>query len=365
MSSKNNYSQSCILSVRQKVTPACRQGRDLSPWINGKSLLVQDSAPRAKTRWVSRSFAWFLMFFCFFVCVPGSLCLADQDDESIQLINTYIQAVNAGDPVGIGSAWIALDQNPQALAYMQVNMPKLAYLYRVRGLYMQLQELQADRPDLFGGEDPSVSIVRSVQTLRSDLAPQALSQVEKFSVSSQDRLRPRTNQDIVLDAQGRPLQDNRKIALSNPNQDRIGNIQYIKNRVDTMFSQKFQEVPGELVPRGNSFPKTRPSADADVRIQGLYSEVVLRKTSAREASFDVLVNGRVVISRLDLRDVDVTINVYFEPGRNTLKLVHANRPPSSAVSLIAVFQQSVAGQQQVVLDFAPGRSQELQIEALP
>lgn len=312
-----------------------------------------------------RLFLSFLTLVCLFVCFPVTLCFAEQEDESIRLINAYIQAVNADDPVGIKSTWSALDQNQQALAYMQVNMPKLAYLYRVRGLYIQLQELQADRPELFGGKNPSVSIARSVKTLSIDLSPQAVLQVEKFSLSPKDQLRLRTNQDIVRQAQGRPIGDNRLIALLNPNQNRIGNIQYINNRRDTMFFQKFQEVPDELVPRGNSFPKTRPSAAADVRIQGLSSEVVLRKSSAREAVFDIVLNGRVVISRFDLGDIDETFNLYFEPGRNTLKLVNAERPTKSGVSLIAVFKQAIAGQQQVVLEFAPGGAQELQIEALP
>ncbi len=305
-----------------------------------------------------------LLWSCLLVFGFSGPSFADQEN-SIRLIENYLRSVDADEPSRIKAAWNALNQDQEALDHMQKTMPRLAYLFRVRGLYMQIQELQAERPELFGGNNPSVSVARSVQTLRKDLSPQAISQVEKFSTSPDDRSRRRTNQDIVQEARGRPLQDNRTIALSNPNQNRLGNVQYIKNRLDFLYSQKFQEVPEELVPRGNSFPKTRPGAEVDVRIQGLSSEVSLRKTSTREAVFDILLNGRVVINRLDLLDSEESVNLYFEPGMNTLTLVHVDRPARSGVSLIADFKQSVGGQQQIFLDFTPGASRVLQVEAVP
>lgn len=288
-----------------------------------------------------------------------------QSDGTREAINAYIRAVNADDPVRITSAWKALDQNQEALIFMRQNMPRLAYLFRVRGLYMQLTELQAHRSELFGGGDASGSVDRSVRALRSDLSPRAIERIEKFSVSDPDRSRRRTNQDIVLEAQGRPLLDNRSIALSNPNQNRIGNIQYIKNRLDFLYGQKFQQVPEELVPRGNTFPKSRPLLSPDIQIEGFSSKVQLVKTSPGEATFDVIMNGRVVINRLGLHDEQRTIDLYFEPGSNMLKFVHADLPARSPVTIVVIFEKATGEGRQVVLDFVPGGTREILIKASP
>lgn len=306
----------------------------------------------------------FLILGCVLVILFAWPVFASQKN-SIVLIENYIRSLDDDDPSRIKAAWNALDQDREALSYMQESMPKLAYLFRVRGLYIQLQELQAERPELFGGADPSVSVARSVQSFRNDLSPQTIARIEKFSLSPDDRSQRRTNQDIVLESQGRPLQDNRTIALSNPNQDRINNIQYINNRLDRLYDQKFQEVPRELVPRGNSFPKSIPGAQADVRIQGLSSEVILNRTSQREAVFDIVLNGRVVINRLDLSNVTEGIDLYFEPGMNALMFLNADRSARSSVSLIADFKQSIGDHRTISLDFTQGASRVLQIEAVP
>lgn len=198
----------------------------------------------------------------FLICLVSVFSVrlsAGQDHEDAkQLIDTYIKAVRADDPILIKSSWTALNNDEEALNYMRVTMPRLDYLFRVRGLYMQIQEIQASHPEFFDGKNPSVSLKRSVNTLRKDLSAQAVEEVTKFSVSEPDKTIRRTNGEIVADAQGKPLIDNREIAIGNPNQNRIDNKEYVRNRADRMFSGKFQTAPDELVPRGDSFPKKRP-----------------------------------------------------------------------------------------------------------
>jgi hypothetical protein len=183
---------------------------------------------------------------------------ADQNHEHAnQLIDAYIQAVRADDAILIKSSWTALNNDQEALNYMRATMPRLDYLFRIRGLYMQIQDIQSSRPEFLGGQNSFPTLRESVKTLKKDLSPKAVDEVEKFSVSEPDKTIRRTNGEIVADAQGKPLIDNREIALGNPNQNRIGNDEYVRNRADRMFSQKFQKASDELVPRGDSFPKTR------------------------------------------------------------------------------------------------------------
>jgi hypothetical protein len=183
---------------------------------------------------------------------------ADQDHEHAkQLIDTYIKAVRTDDPVLIKSSWTALNSDQEALGYMRATMPRLDYLFRIRGLYMQIQDIQAGHLEFIGGKDPSLSLNKSVSILKKDLSAQAVEDVTKFLVSEPDKTIRRTNGEIVADAQGKPLIDNREIAIGNPNQNKIDNKEYVQTRADRMFAQKFQTSPGELVPRGDSFPKTR------------------------------------------------------------------------------------------------------------
>lgn len=201
----------------------------------------------------AKVFLWIFMLLIF----PAYLSAEQDHEHAKQLIDTYIKAVRVDDPGLVKASWMALNNDEEAMKYMRANIPRLDYLFRIRGLYMQIQEIQASHPEFFGGKNPSLSLKNSVGILRKDLSVQAVEDVIKFSLSKPDKTIRRTNGEIVRDAQGQPLIDNREIALGNPNQNRIDNKEYVRNRADRMFSQKFQNAPGELVPRGDSFPKTR------------------------------------------------------------------------------------------------------------
>jgi hypothetical protein len=308
---------------------------------------------------------------------PAKLCLClcllsaafsspsyGDDDASKRLIQAYVDAVKTDDPVLIKSAWIALGNDQDALDFMDIHTPQLAYLYRIRGLYMQIQEIQSSRPEFFGKAAPYES-AGSLETLRSDLAPGAVEEVAKFSVSEADRTRFRTNRDIVMSTKGRQLPDNRSIAISNPNQNRQPNDEYVQNRLDSMFGQKFQESPGQLVPRGNSFPKARPSTVADVRIQGNSTLAFIQKTSPAESVVDVALNGRSISRGLRLRDALETLDLFLEPGMNSLKISHPPGVDAGAVSLAVSFEARFGGKKQIPLALQPGQSFIIYVEAAP
>lgn len=302
------------------------------------------------------------IFLCLCLLSAGfSLPSYADDDASKRLIQSYIDAVKTDDPVLIKSAWTALDNDEDAKEYMEIYTPQLGYLFRIRGLYMQIEDIQSSRPEFFSGAAPS----ETLETLKSDLSPQAVEEVAKFSISEEDRTRFRTNRDIVMSTKGKQLPDNRSIAISNPNQNRQPNDDYVQNRADSMFGQKFQESPGQLVPRGNSFPKAKASTTADIRIQGRSTLAFIQKTSPEDSVVDVLLNGRSISRGLRLKDALETVNLFLDPGMNSLKISHPPGVDDGAVSLAISFEAKFGGKKQIPLALQPGQSYTIYLEAAP
>ena len=306
----------------------------------------------------------FILIWLLAIC-PARFSDADDNEIANQLIQAYVQAVKVDDPVLVKSAWNAFNDNDQAVEYMRRNMPRLDYLFRLRGLYLQLQEIQSSRPEFLGGQNSSSSIGSSVETLKSDLSPQIILEVAKFSLSEPDKTSRRTNRDIVQDAQGRSLIDNREIALANPNQNRIDNVDYVQNRVDRMFSKKFQQAPDELVPRGDTFPKTKILPAADVHIQGLSTAAIIHKTSKANQSVDVSLNGRMIAHDLVLNDALTAVNLYFETGMNILKVSCSDCSDKNAASFVIAFEKTLVGKKEFAFRLPSARSYELRIKAEP
>lgn len=292
-----------------------------------------------------------------------SLSSRADEDASKRLIQAYIDAVKTDDPVLIKSAWISLHEDQDALDFMDIHTPELAYLFRIRGLYMQIQEIQSGRPEFFGGPSPSESLAESVDALKSDLSPNAVEEVTKFSLSEPARPKLRTNRDIVMSTKGRKLPDNGSIALSNPNENRQSNVDYIDNRLDAMFGQKFQDAPGQLVPRGDSFPKAKPSTGADVRIPGRSTLAFIQKTSAVESVVDISLNGRSISRGLRIKDALETVNLFLEQGMNSLKISHPPGVDAGAVSLVISFEAKFGGKKQIPFALQPGQSFIISVEA--
>jgi hypothetical protein len=267
--------------------------------------------------------------------MAGHLALASEETDlrSKQLIDDYVQAVRSDNPQDIRSSWQALNTNQDAKQYMQVNLPRLDYLFRIRGLYMDLQKIQESRPEYFGGENPTVSVDKSVNILKRDLSPKAVVEVSKFSLSEKDNTVPRTNGEIAMASQGQTLIDNRAIAMGNPNQNKITNKDYVQTRADRMFSSKFQDVPGELVPRGSTFPKSKPEITSDVIIKNLSTRLILSKKSPADQSVDIYINDALVGRDILITEPERSFQVYFVQGVNRLRVENHEQPQGKVASL--------------------------------
>lgn len=297
---------------------------------------------------------------CWLLLIFGSPQAVADEEASRALINAYMQAVRSDDEGRIKSTWLALNNSEEAKAYMKANMPELDYLFGIRRLYMELQEFQSNRPELFGGENRTESFRQTVDTLQKDLSPQAIVNVDKFSVSDPDRNVRRTNRDIVMDSQG-PKIDNRTIALGNPNQNRIDNDEFVRNRADRMFDSKFQEVPGELVPRGSTFPKTRLETLSDVLINEAATRVVFSNNSQQEQSVDIYVNGALVGKNVVVNERGRRFEVYFSGGVNRLRVV-GHPSDDSALSLNVSLESAGYIKDQDNWTVKPGQDRQWSVE---
>ena len=305
------------------------------------------------------------IFICLLALCPASLSSADDHEVSNRLIQAYVQAVKADDSAFIKSTWNAVNSDQETLHYMRRTMPRLDYLFRVRGLYLQLQELQSNRPEFFGGQNSSLSVGSSVETLKSDLSSKIAQEVAKFSLSEPYNNARRTNLDIVQAAQGRSLIDNREIVLANPNQNRIDNVDYVQSRADFMFSRKFQKAPAELVPRGDSFPKTRSSPNADLHIQGFSTVATFYKISRLDQSLDISLNGRMIAHDRLLTNALATVNLYLETGMNILNVYRGDHSDKSGTAFVVSFEGALTGEKEFTFGLQPGQSFVLRIEAAP
>ncbi len=306
---------------------------------------------------------FFLIVFCL-VCftVPSGFSAEDVTEHAKQLINDYILAARGNDAKEIQSSWKALNNNPEALNYMRGNLPKLDYLFRVRGLYMQLEQIQVSRPEYFGGDNPTATINQSVNALKRDLSPQAVVEVPKFSISEKDKSLRRTNRDIVMDSQGQTKIDNRAIALGNPNQNRISNEEIVESRKDRMFSSKFQQAPGELVPRGNSFPKSKPTPVSDAVVRGLASRLTFQNSSDQTQTVDIYLNDALVGREVSVSARGRTFDVYFVQGVNKMQIISSQKSAAEAGRL-EISLEGIVFQKEPDWSIQSGQTREWTIEA--
>ncbi|GEM_PF-5170632 len=300
------------------------------------------------------------------VCSPFGFT-AENNSETIGLIQTYVDAVKTNDPGLIKDAWGDLNNSQDAITYMRQNMPQLYYLFQVRGLYLEMQEIQSRRPELFGDKQTnSATIEGAVETLKNDLSPGAI-EVAKFSVSEPDLTRPRTNRDIALAAQGAVKIDNREIALSNPNQNKIDNKDFVQNRARSLFDQKFQEPATELVPRGDIFSKAQLPANPDVRVRGIFVDVILKRSSKEDRYLDIYLNDHLVVHDLRIGEALEFLRIYLEPGINTLRFSTSGQDQSKEIKspfVIVGFKKTLQGDQKFSLNLPKGSMQALQVEAV-
>lgn len=284
---------------------------------------------------VIKSFYKSAFYVLVFVLISFPVLADENTQKSQQLIDAYVQAVGTNDNDQIKLAWSALNKDEEAKAYMRQNMPRLDYLFRVRGLYLELQQSQLNRPQGFGKEPANSEFQDTMETLKEDLSDGAVSKIEKFSVSPKERT-PRTNRDIVMDSRGVPRTDNQSIALSNPNQNRLDNKVLLKARTDSFYSAKFQTVPDELVPAGSNFPKSRPPSQADAVIKNAASLLVFKNGFLQNQTVDIYVNDALVGRQIIVPPQGRTFEAYFSPGMNQLRIVgnqSAGEPLSLGISL--------------------------------
>jgi hypothetical protein len=180
-----------------------------------------------------------LVVLCF-----GKPLLADEL-ESQRLIEAYANAVETSDLSAIKTAWTDLNNNKEAVEYMQKNMPKINYLFQVRGLYFQMADIEAKQAktaaEAPAAEQAAVEAAQNVQTQPAEAA--------HFSVSAPEPNPLPTNGEIVARSKNAVLRDNREVALDNPNQNRQDNKTILQNRAEGFREQKFQQPPDVLVPR--------------------------------------------------------------------------------------------------------------------
>lgn len=302
-------------------------------------------------RFIVRAFILFSFLSAIF---PAQLC-AD-DEQAKRIITDYIKAVQADDPVLIKTAWTALNDDEEALNYMKIYMPKLDYLFGIRGLSLDIQDIQESYPEYLEGQE-------SATISDENFSPGAV-EVEKFSVSEPDKTERRTNRDIVMEAQGRTLVDNGTIALNNPNQNRTDNEDFVRSRKNVMFAEKFQQAPKELVPRGSSFPKASSPAVSATRVQGLSTTLVIQKSSGADQLADLFLNDSPVERNLLVSEKPQTVSLYLSQGTNLLKVSRRDRMKGSTSFTISI-EGTTAGKKDYSLTLRPGQSQEIRIEAVP
>src|SRR5690348_10006927 len=141
------------------------------------------------------------VLFVLFVFVPVSLQAAPGDDaESIRLIKAYTNAVETNDLVQIKAAWNDLNNNKVAVEYMQKNMPRLTYLFQVRGLYFQMADIDAKRAEALAAQQRTGPEAEAVTTQVQGTGKTPAT-VEPFSVSEPEANRLPTNGEIVARSQ--------------------------------------------------------------------------------------------------------------------------------------------------------------------
>ena len=290
------------------------------------------------------------------------------DPEADGLIKAYVTALQSNDIGEIKGSWDDLNNNKDAVEYMHQNMPQLHYLFQVRGLYFQMQAIQAKRSEFFNDKQGAASTVEeTAEMLKKDLLPGA-AEVAKFSLSDPDVSRARTNGDIVAATQGSFKTDNQAIALGNPNQNRIDNKDFVRNRVESLYGQKFQEVPKELAPRGDVLTKIKLPAEPDIKIKGLFTDVTFKKSSAEERYLTIALNGHEIVGDLKISQIAEYLRIYLEPGINELVISAGEQEGSKEVKnffVVVNFKKTLQGERKFSLNLPKGSVQILRIEAAP
>jgi hypothetical protein len=181
-----------------------------------------------------------LLILAFFV---SPLSQAADEAEAKRLITAYTDALGTNDLEQVKTAWHDLNNSPESVEYMQKNMPRLHYMFQVRGLYFQVDNIDVDEKSTVQQEGQE-----STSTPPPESGRETKAQVEHFSVSEAQTGRPLTNGEIAERAKDAVLRDNRDIAIGNPNQNRQDNQTLIQNRAQAHHNQKFQKAPQVLVP---------------------------------------------------------------------------------------------------------------------
>jgi len=212
------------------------------------NVLLQRKPMRSQS--IQSRFFHFMGLLVLMVGVSYSSSAAGNDAESNRLIQSYSSAVKSKDIALIKTAWTDLNNNKEAVEYMQKNMPHLYYAFQMRGLYFQMDNIDANHAKNVTQEDHNGPPAEEAASRAQDVN-QALPEIKQFSVSEPEVNPLPPNGEIVDRSKNASRRNNRDIAIGNPNQNRQANQMLIESRTRSFYDQKFQKVPDALVPRGS------------------------------------------------------------------------------------------------------------------
>ncbi len=167
------------------------------------------------------------------------MALTEEDKRS--LINNYLSALVQTDEAILKNSWEQLNQNPEALFFMEQYYPNQFASFKMQGLAFQLRAMLNDqRLDNEKREE-------EVRKLREAIAREALKIRRRKPTPNDITVLKFPNIVTTASANNATLNpniveiDNGLRALAFPNQDRIPNQDIIRNRVDTLLGPRSKE----------------------------------------------------------------------------------------------------------------------------
>jgi hypothetical protein len=295
-----------------------------------------------------------------FIASPDPLAAAEKELKisepplSDELIRYYLQAVHTNHEGQIKEAWGLINQNPAVITRMSTHFPDAYYLFRVRGLLMELETVERQySDDVYAGtpfeEPPQMfkhkrSLGSSFETT-PEVRPAKRPSSDEALRGSELKLTPHQQPQVTGNT---VTQSNREKALRLPNNERAPNQELIQRRLARLVPN---EEPSRAMLRPGDFRDPTGAVDdarqfSNIRVRENPVAMSLAIRDGQGYKVDVYLNDQLVQPSAALSASPTVINLYLKNGRNRLRIVAlpdgAPRiaPPTAVVEMPGVAEGS-------------------------